>query len=254
MTCKTTVSPDMPEFDRLKLEETRRQLMETYTTLDGTEVNPDGTGIEPGKTDAKPAVKLDKTGLSFPLSFKDAVDGYKQNGLVCNPSTLKGSWMQKFIKPAYEYVNCPEIQDKKGQITEFGFDAIGEVIARCIQGENGDKIAVETLREELVDRYGAKAVKDKLAVAATLLEMAKNKRDENAQAKQTSALVKQDAKSRLEILQEAIETLNEGDDDDAPILELTEEEKARIMEEEMAKHLLAEQYRQQVKSQLKKGK
>ncbi|MBD1843987.1 hypothetical protein H6F89_11365 [Cyanobacteria bacterium FACHB-63] len=254
MTNKTTVSPDMPEFERLKLEETRERLMKTYTTLDGTEVSLDETGIEPEKTAGKPARELDKTGVTFPASFNDVAEGMKRNGFVCNGNTLKGSWMNKYIRPAYEGVDCPEIQDAKGRVTEFGFDAIGEVIDRCIQGENGQKIAVETLREELLERYGGKPVKDSLSIAQQILEKAKSKRDEAEQAKQTSALVKQEAKSQLELLQEAIEALKESHDDDVSIMELTEEEKARIMQEELAKHLAAEQYRQEVRQQLKKNK
>lgn len=250
MTVKTALTPDPPDFDPPKLNGTQTKPTVTDMQPGETQMQPYETDWEPNETGWEPAVKPDET----ELTFAQVAERLTAEGLVCNASTLKGRWMSKYVKPAFEGIDCPPIQSPSGKITNFGFTAIGEVVARCINGERGMKISVEALRDEMITRYGLKPVKDKLQDAADLLERAKQRKQESDDQKATSALVKAESKSELDILMQAVNTLSEAEDEGEINYELSEVEKARIAKEVLAQHMAEEEFRKELKQQIKRKK
>jgi len=204
------------------------------------------TSAYPLETQAKRSTIEFETTLQFPATVKAVSEALNQAGLKCNPNTLKGRWMNERILPVFEGLDVPEIKTEKGLITDFGYRAIAEVIRRCIQGERGQKIAPEVLREELIARYGLKPVENTLQTAKDFLAKTQQIKQDSDNQKSSIALAKVEAKSQLNILEEAVRTLAAASDEEEETYELSEEEKARIAKRFLAKKVAEQEYLQQL--------
>jgi len=110
--------------------------------------------------------KLSK--LSFPTSYSKVAESLTTLGVKVNENSLKGRWLKNYIEPALEGVDCPLW--KKDGITEFGFNAIAEILQRCVLA--GDKnISPQTLRNELIERYGLELVKESISIDTKILDI-----------------------------------------------------------------------------------
>lgn len=183
--------------------------------------------------------------LVFPASFPKVAEALSIQGLKCNQSTLKGRWKAKYILPAIAGVDMPEVLTDKG-ITEFGFAMIGEILKRCVQGENGMTIAPEVLREELIERYGSKPIANTLQSAKEILAKTQQIKQDSDDHKASIALAKVEAKSQLDILEEAARTLADASADEEEGYELSEAEKARLAKRFLAKRVAEQDYLQKL--------
>lgn len=204
------------------------------------------TSVKPLETEVKQNTEHFETELQFPATVKAVSEALTRTGLKCNPNTLKGRWMNERILPVFEGLDVPEIKTEKGLITVFGYSAITEVISRCIQGDRGQKIAPEVLREELIERYGSKPVENTLQDAKDLLAKTQQIKQDSDDQKATIALAKVEAKSQLNILEEAVRTLAAASNDEEEAYELSEEEKARIAKRFLAKKVAEQEYLQKL--------
>jgi hypothetical protein len=204
------------------------------------------TTVNPIETQVKQQNPEHETALNFPATIKAVSEKLNEKGLVCNPNTLKGRWMNERILPVFEGLDVPEIKTEKGLITDFGFTAIAEVISRCIQGEKGMKIAPESLREEMIGRYGLKPVVDGLQTAKSLLEKTAKIKQESDEQKASSALVKKDAESELEMLLKAAQNLKESEDTSTESYELSEAEKAKLAKQFIARKVAEQEFLQKL--------
>lgn len=186
-----------------------------------------------------------KPALTFPASFPKVAEALNAQGLKCNQSTLKGRWMSKYILPVIAGVEMPAIKTDKG-ITEFGFAMIGEILKRCVQGENGITIAPAVLREELIERYGSKPETNTLQSAKDLLAKTQQIKQDSDEQKASIALAKVEAKSQLDILEEAVRTLAAAATDDEEAYELSDAEKARLAKRFLAKQVAEQDYLQKL--------
>lgn len=205
------------------------------------------TTVRPTETQVERSTNEFETTLQFPATVKAVSEALNRAGLKCNPNTLKGRWMNERILPVFEGLDVPELKTEKGLITDFGYSAIAEVISRCIQGDRGQKIAPEVLREELIQRYGLKLVKSNLQSAKDLLEKTRQIKQDSEEQKASSALARVEAKSQLELLQEAIKNLSAANDGAAQeVYELTVEEKVKLAKQWLAKQVATQEYLQKL--------
>jgi hypothetical protein len=188
------------------------------------------------------------TALKFPASINQVATALSDSlGFTCNASTLKSRWIPDRILPVTEGLNVPEIKSDSGKITEFGYALIFEVVRDCIRGQNGFKIAPETVRERYIEQYGMKPVKDGLKTAKDLLEKVNQQNAEKQAEKQSTALAVVDAESELEILLEAARRLASDDsDDDQEVYELTAAEKAKLARKFTAKKTAEQEFLQKL--------
>lgn len=216
-----------------------------------SETQPPATIVQPLESivnrsaSVRETIETAKSVLVFPASFPKVAEALNAQGLKCNQSTLKGRWMSKYILPAIAGVEMPEIKTDKG-ITAFGFALIGEILKRCVVGESGQTIAPEVLREELIERYGAKPEDNILQSAKDLLAKTQQIKQDSDDQKALNALAKLEAKSQLDILEEAVRTLATVDDDEEEVYELSEAEKARLARRFLAKTVAEQEYLQKL--------
>jgi|GEM_PF-2300195 len=157
---------------------------------------------------AKPTIETDVSfsklsGLSFPASYTKVAESLTKLGFKVNVNTLKGRWVEKYITPSLESVNCP--QWRENGVTEFGFNAIAEILQRCVFSGSAN-IAPETLRDELIERYGR--IDTPIDLLDLVAESARQKEQERTE--NSSALVKQSQTDtdRLNKAREANQILN----------------------------------------------
>lgn len=209
------------------------------------DVNQPKTTVQPIETQMNRGNETNETALIFPLSFPKLADALNAKGLKCNANTLKGRWKNKYILPAIDGVDMPDVLTANG-VTEFGFQIIGEIITRCVHGDKGMTIAPEKLRDEMIERYGMKPVKDSLQTTKDLLERSQQIKKQSDDRAESTALARVEAKSELEILQEAIKTLNSAQSDDDDTYELSPEEKAKLAKKFLAKKVAEQEYLQRL--------
>ena len=206
-------------------------------------VNP----IETFGNSTKPAIETDVSysklsGLSFPSSYAKVAESLTKLGVKVNENSLKGRWLKNYIEPALEGVDCPLW--KENGITEFGFNAIAEILQRCVLAGLAN-VAPQTLRDELIERYGVKPVKDSLKDSLDLLERSKAIKTNADEKREAVALARVLAIDEIETLKEGLQTLNASQEDDEPY-ELTEQEKARLLKRQLSKQIAEQEYLQQV--------
>ena len=205
------------------------------------------TDVHPLETPSKRSISNPESALKFPATVKAVSETLNQAGLKCNPNTLKGRWMNERVLPVFDGLDVPEIKTEKGLITDFGYAAIAEVIARCIQGEKGQKIAPEALREELIDRYGLKSIERDLQGVNDLLQKTKQIKQDSDEQKASSALARIEARSQLEVLGRAIQNLNAAIDEDSQAgYELSDEEKVTLAKRWIARQVAEQEYLQKL--------
>ena len=229
MTYKNTQTPDKPGFNE--------------TRPPASVVNPVESKVQPT---ANTWLYPDATALSFPMTMSAvAAEISRSLKFICNSNTLKSRWMPDKIMPVFEGLDVPDIKTEKGLITDFGYAVITETISRCIKGENGFKIAPETLRDEMIERYGVKPVKDSLKDSLDLLERSKAIKTNADEKRESVALARVLAIDEIETLKEALQTLNASQENDEPY-ELTEQEKARLLKRQLSKQIAEQEYLQKV--------
>ena len=233
MTYKNTQTPDKPGFNE--------------TRPPASVVNPVESKVQPT---ANTWLYPDATALSFPMTMSAvAAEISRSLKFICNSNTLKSRWMPDKIMPVFEGLDVPDIKTDKGLITDFGYAVITETISRCIKGENGFKIAPETLRDEMIERYGVKPVKDSLKDSLDLLERSKHQKDQAVADKESSDLALVTAQSKAEILLEALRLRKEAKSikpsESKRVLSV--EEKVSIFAEEMDREDAIEEFRNQVR-------
>ena len=230
---KNTQTPDKPSFNE--------------TRPPASVVNPVESKVQPT---ANTWLYPDATALSFPMTMSAvAAEISRSLKFICNSNTLKSRWMPDKIMPVFEGLDVPDIKTEKGLITDFGYAVITETISRCIKGENGFKIAPETLRDEMIERYGVKPVKDSLKDSLDLLERSKHQKDQAVADKESSDLALVTAQSKAEILLEALRLRKEAKSikpsESKRVLSV--EEKVSIFAEEMDREDAIEEFRNQVR-------
>lgn len=220
-------------------------IAQALTQLEEEAIDYATSSVKPSETQAEQVTPLFETALRFPATVKAVSDAFTQAGLKCNPNTLKGRWMNERILPVFDGLDVPEIKTEKGLITDFGYSAIAEVLDRCIYGR--PNIAAEALREEMIERYGLKPVKDSLKASLNLLERSEALKDQANAERESVALARVQAIDEIETLKQALQNLNSalGNDDDEPY-ELTEQEKARILKRQLRKQIAEQEYLQKV--------
>ena len=233
MTYKNTQTPDKPSFNE--------------TRPPASVVNPVESKVQPT---ANTWLYPDATALSFPMTMSAvAAEISRSLKFICNSNTLKSRWMPDKIMPVFEGLDIPDIKTDKGLITDFGYAVITETISRCIKGENGFKIAPETLREQMIERYGVKPVKDSLKDSLDLLERSKHQKNQAVADKESSDLALVTAQSKAEILLEALRLRKEAKSikpsESKRVLSV--EEKVSIFAEEMDREDAIEEFRNQVR-------
>ena len=233
MTHTNTQTPDVPSFN---------------------ETHPSASTVKPIESKAKPTgntwIYPDATALKFPMTMSAVADEISRSlKFTCKPNTLKSRWMPDKIMPVFVGLDIPDIKTEKGLITDFGYSVISEAIARCIKGDDGFKIAPETLREEMIERYGMKPVKDTLKGTLDLLERSKQQKEQAEANQESSALALLETKSKGELLIEALLLRNAAKSIKASEKKdiLSAEEKVEIFAEEMEREDAVEEFRKQVR-------
>ena len=210
-------------------------------------VNP----LETFGNSAKPTIETDVSfsklsGLSFPASYPKVAESLSKLGFKVNAITLRGRWLKNYIEPALEGVDCPLW--KEDGITEFGFNAIAEILQRCVFAGEAN-IAPQTLRDELIERYGVNPVEDSLKTARELLERSKHQKNQAVADKESSDLALVTAQSKAEILLEALRLRKEAKSikpsESKRVLSV--EEMVSIFAEEMDREDAIEEFRNQVR-------
>ena len=210
-------------------------------------VNP----IETFENQSKPAIETDGSysklsGLLFPSSYAKVAESLTKLGVKVNENSLKGRWLKNYIEPALEGVDCPSW--KKDGITEFGFNAIAEILQRCVlAGESN--IAPQTLRDELIERYGVNPVEDSLKAAKELLERSKQQKNQAVADQESSNSALVIAQSKAELLLESLKLRKEAKSikpsESKRVLSV--EEMVNIFAEEMDREDAIEAFRNQVR-------
>ena len=184
MNYRIAQNPDLPEVSEME-----RPL---------SSVNPLETFGNQSKPTIETEVSYSKlSGLSFPASYTKVAESLTKLGFKVNVNTLKGRWVEKYIEPALEGVDCPLW--KENGITEFGFNAIAEILQRCVFA-GAESIAPETLRNDLIERYGR--IDTPIDLLDLVAESARQKELERTE--NSSALVKQ-SQTDTDRLNKAIE-------------------------------------------------
>ena len=233
MNYRIAQNPDLPSLNELKPP--------------ASSVNPIETFGNQSKPTAETTTDFSKlSGLTFPASYPKVAASLTKLGLKVNNCTLRGRWSEKYIEPALEGVNCPLW--KENGVTEFGFNAISEILQRCVFA-GSENIAPETLREALIERYGVEPVKESLSVATDLLQRSKQQKEQAETDRESSALARIENKAEAQLLIEALE-LRRLAKSVKPCEKkgvLSSEEMIKIFAEELAREDAIEDFRKQVR-------